>query len=693
MENDDKIKQVLQNIKVPTPSSEAQKITIFEALNEFDKKSAKNTQGYSFFSRLKDITNQIDRGINMKNSTIYKGAATAMVLVIGVIGWSEFQATTGKQVYQVPLEESASVAGKKTDVAMDKSSSRNKDEALNSVSPPPPSVAAPMLAAPSGAFTNAKPKMEMAEKKAYGGSADGLIGSPYVAQEIEGDVYAPTQQIKGNDKFEKTKTNPVKLVTEDPVSTFSIDVDTSSYSFIRRQLNYGTLPSKDAVRIEEMVNYFDYNYPLPESKTEPFKPSVTVMPSPWHKGNQIMHIGIKGYDIAPTQKPHSNLVFLIDTSGSMQDQDKLPLLINSFGMLVDTLGANDTVSIVTYAGSAGTVLEPTKASNKAKILAALSNLSAGGSTAGAEGIKQAYALAEQNFDKSGVNRVILATDGDFNVGVSDPEELKTYIEKKSETGVFLSVLGFGQGNYNDELMQKLAQNGNGNAAYIDNINEARKVLVQEASSTLFPIAKDVKIQVEFNKDLVSEYRLIGYETRILNREDFNNDKVDAGEIGSGHAVTAIYEFTPKGEKGLIDAPRYGNQETTVNIDKNVKPNEYGFLKIRYKLPNESTSKLITTPIPQQVATDETNPVTNEAKFATAVAAFGQLLKGESYVGDFSFDDVVKLAESAKGEDKFGYRAEFINLVKTAKAAKSIENLAPVGGGDEPLPRPTPLVIQ
>lgn len=471
------------------------------------------------------------------------------------------------------------------------------------------------------------------------------------------------------DKFEKFKINPVKIAAEEPVSTFSVDVDTASYSFVRRQLNHGMMPGSDAVRVEELINYFDYNYAVPENKETPFKASITITPSPWAKGKELLHIGIKGYEIENAAQPRSNLVFLLDTSGSMNAQDKLPLLKSSLKMLLDTLKPDDTISIATYAGSAGVALEPTKVSDKAKIIAALDNLQAGGGTAGAQGIELAYSLAEQNFDKDAVNRVILATDGDFNIGIHDPEQLEEYVEKKRKSGVFLSVLGFGQGNYNDHIMQSLAQNGNGTAAYIDTLNEAQKVLVEEAAASLFTIAKDVKIQIEFNPDLISEYRLVGYETRALAREDFNNDKVDAGDIGAGHTVTAIYEITPKGSGAeSVDPLRYGaaaakaekTEDATAKTDFG---GEYAFLKMRYKLPNEDTSKLITTPITSAMK-GEGNA---DTKFATAVAAFGQILKGGQYTGDYSYDDVNALAQEGKGEDKFGYRAEFMNLVRLAKS--------------------------
>ncbi|MEY3082418.1 MAG: hypothetical protein RJA94_2403 [Pseudomonadota bacterium] len=496
--------------------------------------------------------------------------------------------------------------------------------------------------------------------------ADGIAAVANMAvAPSEAIVYAPPPPSveQNRDRFTDITASPVKQVATDPLSTFSIDVDTSSYSFVRRSLMENVLPQKDAVRVEEMVNYFPYEYAGSADRAQPFKANVTLMQTPWNANTKLMRIGIKGFSLEGQAKPHSNLVFLIDTSGSMEQVDKLPLLLNSFRLLLDTLGPDDTVSIVTYAGSAGTVLEPTKASEKAKILAALDGLSAGGSTAGAEGIRQAYNLAERNFDKAGVNRVILATDGDFNVGIADPRELQDFVERKRQSGVYLSVLGFGAGNYNDALMQALAQNGNGNAAYIDSLAEARKVLVDEATSTLFPIANDVKIQVEFNPAAVAEYRLIGYETRLLDKDDFNNDKVDAGEIGAGHTVTALYEVTPKGSQGqLVDPLRYGTAEQPGS-----PAGEYAFIKIRYKLPGEDKSRLITQPV---TAVDEKPD--SEASFAAAVAAFGQLLRGGEFTGTYGFDDVVALATANRGPDPFGYRAEFINLARLAKSARSMQ---------------------
>lgn len=475
---------------------------------------------------------------------------------------------------------------------------------------------------------------------------------------------------QGRDKFSDITPNPLKVVAKDPVSTFSIDVDTASYAFVRNALNNGVLPQKDAVRVEEMVNYFDYGYQAPETRNEPFRANVSVMPTPWNTNTKLLRIGIKGFELPKTEAPKANLVFLIDTSGSMRAPDKLPLLLNSFKLLLSSLKPDDTVAIVTYAGSAGTVLEPTRVADRNKILSALERLNAGGSTAGAEGIRQAYQLAERQIDSAGVNRVILATDGDFNVGISDTGELKSFIERKRASGVTLSVLGFGRGNYNDELMQALAQNGNGNAAYIDTLNEARKVLVEEAGSTLFTIAKDVKLQLEFNPAAVSEYRLIGYETRLLNREDFNNDKVDAGDIGAGHTVTALYEITPVGAQGrLVDDLRYQSEPAKPGTGS---AEEYAFMKIRYKLPDSNTSTLITAPVTRASETASVAQASRDDRFAASVAAFGQVLSGGRYTGNFSYDDVVALAQSAKGEDQFGYRAEFINLVRLAKSAAALE---------------------
>jgi Ca-activated chloride channel family protein len=479
------------------------------------------------------------------------------------------------------------------------------------------------------------------------------------------------------ENYENVEINGVKLVTQEPVSTFSIDVDTASYANVRRMLNNGHLPPKDAVRIEELINYFDYDYALPKSKDTPFETTVTVVPSPWSKGRQLMHIGVQGYDINRESRPPLNLTLLIDVSGSMSSEDKLPLAIKSLKLLVNELAEKDKVSIAVYAGAAGTVLEPT--SDKARIVAALDRLSAGGSTAGGEGLRLAYNLAKQNFSKNSVNRVMLLTDGDFNVGINDPEALEDFVSRERESGVYLSVLGFGQGNYNDLLMQKLAQSGNGMAAYVDNLNEARKILNDDLSGSMFSIANDVKIQVEFNPAKVAEYRLIGYETRLLKREDFNNDKVDAGEIGAGTSVTAVYELTPVGSSArLIDPSRY---QQTPQPTAAGAASEYAFLKLRYKTPGADTSKLVDRAITDKDAIREMAQAPESTRFATAVAAYGSMLRGDPYIDKaFTWDSVIDLANGAKGKDAFGYRAEFIQLARLARTAASQAPLNPPGSG-------------
>jgi Ca-activated chloride channel family protein len=482
-------------------------------------------------------------------------------------------------------------------------------------------------------------------------------------------VVIPVGEPESRDKFQHFEINPLKRVADEPVSTFSVDVDTASYSFARRMLNGGALPQKDAVRVEEMINYFEYAWLAPKSSSVPFEPTVVVSDSPWGKGRKLVHIGIKGYEIERSGAPDVNLVLLLDVSGSMNSPDKLPLAVQSMELLLGSLKPSDTVAIVVYAGAAGTVLEPTPVREKEKILDALHSLRPGGSTAGAEGIERAYQLAEKNFRKNGVNRILLATDGDFNVGIDDTEQLKGYIERKREKGIFLSVLGYGQGNYRDELAQALAQNGNGVAAYIDTINEARKVLVQESTSSLFTIAKDVKLQVEFNPATVAEYRLVGYETRSLQREDFNNDAIDAGDVGSGHTVTAIYEITPVDSSArMVDESRYAqNRDENRRVESRGSRDEYGFLKIRYKLPTESQSRLLERPIPLKTPTSAA--LLREVQFSTAVAGFGQLLRGGSYTGALSYEDIISQAQSATGEDRFGYRGEFVQLVRKAQAAQ------------------------
>ncbi|MGE0828261.1 MAG: von Willebrand factor type A domain-containing protein [Hyphomonadaceae bacterium] len=529
----------------------------------------------------------------------------------------------------------------------------NRPDGLQPPPPPPPPPP------PQNYLPQVQTDMAVVQGRAHAGALMGANQAQSYPQPLPGDI--------NRERYEDVDANPVHQVSEDPVSTFSIDVDTASYSNVRRFLTQGQLPPPDAVRIEELVNYFDYDYRLPTTRQRPFEPTVTLAQSPWGEGRQLLHIGLQGYDVIPTQRPPLNLVFLIDVSGSMAPAEKLPLAIQSFRLLTEQLTARDRVSIVVYAGAAGAVLEPTSGADRSRINAAFDQLQAGGSTAGGEGLALAYSLAERNFNRSAINRVILATDGDFNVGVVDDSSLEGFVTRKRESGIYLSVLGFGGGNYNDQLMQTLAQNGNGVAAYIDTLAEARRVLSEEMASSMFPIANDVKIQVEFNPGRVAEYRLVGYETRMLRREDFNNDRVDAGEIGSGHAVTAIYELTPPGGPTLNDPLRYQPQ---AQAGQNVG-SEIAFLRIRYKLPGESESRLIERPITQADFVGAIERAPEQTRWATAVAGYGQLLRGDPYVAEsYDWDDVVALAQSARGRDEFGWRAEFVQLARAAATASA-----------------------
>lgn len=458
------------------------------------------------------------------------------------------------------------------------------------------------------------------------------------------------------ESYANAQSNPLRITSETPVSTFSIDVDTAAYGVVRSSLTRGQMPPRDAVRIEELINYFPYTYPAPDAGDAPFRPTVTTFQTPWNADTQLVHIALQGRMPALEDRPPLNLVFLIDTSGSMNDPAKLPLLKQSFRLMLDQLRPEDEVAIVEYAGSAGQVLAPTAASDRTTILQAIQSLGAGGSTNGQGGLEQAYAVADGMAANGEVNRVILATDGDFNVGLSSPDALKDFIAGKRDTGTYLSVLGFGRGNLDDATMQALAQNGNGTAAYIDTLSEAQKVLVDQLSGALFPIAGDVKVQVEFNPAQIAEYRLIGYETRALAREDFNNDRVDAGELGAGHSVTAIYEVTPVGSPAQLSDPlRYQPSTVTETSD------EIGYVKLRYKDPGATTSQLIETPI-----IGAGIPGT-DASFAAAIAGFGQLLRDDRYLGEWSYDDAIALANANRGEDNFGYRTEAVQLMRLAQS--------------------------
>ena len=482
----------------------------------------------------------------------------------------------------------------------------------------------------------------------------------------------PPHPVADRERYAHFDDNPVKRVAETPVSTFSIDVDTAAYANVRRFLERGEVPPHDAVRIEEIVNYFPYPYAPPGDATHPFAVHTEIGPSPWHPHRHLLHVGIKGYETPDTGLPPANLVFLIDVSGSMQAPDKLPLLKSSMKLLAAKLRAEDAIAIVVYAGAAGQVLESTPGDRKAKILAALDRLSAGGSTNGGEGIRLAYSVAREHFKPGGINRVILATDGDFNVGTVDREALQELVERRRASGVGLSVLGFGGGNYNDSLMQELAQIGDGNAAYIDTLHEARKVLVDEMGSTLLTIARDVKIQVEFNPATVAEYRLIGYETRHLEREDFNNDKVDAGDIGAGHTVTALYEIALAGSEGtLIEPLRYGGGEEA-QAGAAANTGELAYLRLRYKKPGMKESVARAFPIHRAAIAASLADTSETFRFSAAAAGFGQLLRGGEHVGDFGYAGVLDLAAGARGRDPFGYRGEFLGLVRTANELAALE---------------------
>lgn len=456
--------------------------------------------------------------------------------------------------------------------------------------------------------------------------------------------------------------NPVKRVAESPVSTFSIDVDTGAYSVVRRMLNAGRLPVRDTVRVEELLNYFSYDYPQPASQRVPFRVTTETGPTPWNRHTRLLHIGIKGYEVAQDRLPPANLVFLVDVSGSMQSANKLQLLKSALKLLSRQLRRQDRIALVVYAGASGVVLESTPGDRKASILRALDGLRAGGPTHGAAGIRLAYELAENSFIEGGINRVLLATDGDFNVGTVNFSALKDLVETRRRSGVTLTTLGFGSGNYNDHLMEQLADAGNGNYAYIDTLAEARKVLVEAMSSTLQTIAGDVKIQVEFNPARVAEYRLVGYENRALRREDFNNDNIDAGDIGAGHSVTAIYEISLSGDAGQrIDPLRYGRAKNT----RSRHADELALLRMRYKMPGSHASHLLEHPIRQSAIKASLDTTTENYRFAAAVAGFGQLLRGGRYLESYSYNDVLALARGARGSDPAGYRGEFLGLVSLA----------------------------
>ncbi len=470
--------------------------------------------------------------------------------------------------------------------------------------------------------------------------------------------------IQNTEKYQKLSPNPVQSVAQNPVSTFSIDVDTGSYTNVRRFLNGGQLPNADAVRIEEMVNYFDYDYATPKDG-KPFAVHGAVFDSPWQPNAKVIRIGIKGKEMTSQALPPANLVFLVDVSGSMNSENKLPLAKHTLRVLTEQLRDVDTITLITYASGEKLVLPPTKGTkeNKETILKAINQLSASGSTYGEKAIVTAYEQATKSYVKNGINRILLLTDGDFNVGVTDFDALKNMVAEKRKSGISLSTFGFGTGNYNEQLMEQIADVGDGNYSYIDNKNEAKKVLHRQLSSTLATIAQDVKIQVEFNPATVKEYRLIGYENRTLNQEDFNNDKVDAGDIGAGHSVTALYEIIPTGQQGWLNDSRYQNVPTAKG-----KKDEYANVAIRYKLPNQDKSTLMNVPIANKSIPFA--KADKDSQWAVAVTTYAELLRGGKYAGNMDFKAVKALAEQQKANDAYGLKGEFIELVDIADSLSS-----------------------
>ena len=513
---------------------------------------------------------------------------------------------------------------------------------------------------PVGSAAKVSKKSERRNKFRY--KANGAVMRAYSSPQTSQPNWSlPASEEEFNESYAEISENGFKDPRQDPLSTFSIDVDAASYSNLRRFINNGQKPPKDAIRIEEMINYFDYDYPAPKGK-EPFSINTETGKCPWNEKHQLVHIGLQGKKIKKDNLPASNLVFLIDVSGSMSSTNKLPLLKSSLKLLTKELQEQDKVAIVVYAGAAGEVLPSTSGTDKQKILDALDNLQAGGSTAGGAGIKLAYKIAKQNFIEGGNNRVILATDGDFNVGASSDKDMKNLIEEKRDYNIFLTVLGYGMGNYKDSKMEILADKGNGNYAYIDNIQEANRVMVKEFGGTLFTIAKDVKIQVEFNPAKVQAYRLVGYENRLLSPEDFNNDKKDAGELGSGHTVTALYEVIPAGVESSfkpIDELKYQKYAMPKEA---IESDDLLTVKFRYKEPTGTASKLITKTIETG-----TNNVSKNFEWSAAVAGFGMAIRASDYLNNYSFDDNITLAQAARGVDPDGYRAEFIRLMKAYRS--------------------------
>lgn len=527
-----------------------------------------------------------------------------------------------------------------TAAAPPQSKSAADNAADNLVVPPVPAMHASVEAVAGQAVRHAQPAIPAATLA--------VVPSPR-------DVVWPTTG-RDREQYAAFHDNPLRLTARDPVSTFSLDVDTGSYSNVRRFLQQGRLPPRDAVRIEEMLNYFPYDYPAPEDG-HPFAVSTELAASPWHPERLLLRIGVKAVDVKAAAMPPANLVFLVDVSGSMYAPDKLPLVKATLLQLVNELRAEDRVSLVVYAGRTAIELPPTSGAEKEKIRAAIARLEAGGSTAGEAAIRLAYQQARAAFIPGGINRILLATDGDFNVGISDIRQLKDIVARERESGVTLTTLGFGQGNYQEALMEQLANIGNGNYSYIDSLEEGRKVLVEERAATFNTVAQDVKLQLEFNPAQVKEWRLVGYENRVLREEDFRNDKVDAGDVGAGKRVTVLYELTPVGTPGLFPERRYGTPTSPAQAR-----DEIGQLRVRYKTPGATTAQEFARVIHARERVTQTS---DDFRFAAAVAGFGQLLRGGEHLQGMGYAEVKALAAGAQGRDEGGYRQAFVRLVELA----------------------------
>ncbi|MDD3371137.1 MAG: VWA domain-containing protein [Alphaproteobacteria bacterium] len=684
--NEDKIKKALrERPAIPDPAALDRAVKAAMSVYEQERNKKKQNSLRGFTARLRQtVQNLSTMGAQMRMNLKYAVPALTAVFIVVFLGIYGNYSSLGpakappikpKEQATAPLKsappQTEAIASVQTDAATPTLPDTADRKSKTPYQAEAGRATAQILSAPSGLSAVANSATQVFKEM------PSAIPTP-IGQSMErADVYMPIPHPQNTERFANAEEQNVKQTAQEPVSTFSMDVDTASYTFVRKLLSRGRLPSPQAVRVEEMINYFSYDYKKPDSKEVPFATSVAVYPCPWNKDSKLLHVGVKAYRPPATERPKAHLTFLIDVSGSMSGEDRLPMLKTALADFTNALREGDSVGIVTYSGKSGVVLEPTLVSEKSKILQALAALQAGGSTAGSAGLATAYELAERSFDKEAVNRVILATDGDFNVGASSPNELQRFIEQKREKGIYLTILGVGSRNLNDALMQRLAQYGNGTAAYLDNLTEARRVLGDQTEGALVPVADDAKVQIEFNPSRVAEYRLIGYETRNLRRQDFNNDKVDAGDIGAGQTVTAIYEITPTDSQARqVDPLRYEQPKKAEPAPAATNANEYAFLKIRYKLPGAATSKLLTQPIGNSEEYKTIADAPADMRFAASVAGFGQLLRHSMSLRDFGYDDVLKLAETAQDKDPDGLRREFLTLVRSAKAATDLNGAMP-----------------